>query len=153
MALGQAGKLVTGLFAFSQIRAPGSARSQARPGPAQGIQSPTVTPSAVPSPQSIPNGLGGIAPWSAVQIDLSVCHSQLCDFGVVPYLPLASVSSPVKWAKYSICQNRDEMRYGGTLVNSDMFMLNKYLLRVYHMSGTGLIAFHMFSHLILPHCH
>lgn len=67
---------------------------------------------------------------------------QLGDLGLIPNL-LASVSSPVKWAKYSICQNKDEMRTCGTSVNSGMFVFNKYLLRVYYGPGTELIALHI----------
>lgn len=73
---------------------------------------------------------------------------QPADLRLIPYL-LASVSSPVKWAKYSICQNKDEMRTRGTSVNSGMFVFSKYLLHVYYGPGTELIVLHIRFHLIL----
>lgn len=72
---------------------------------------------------------------------------QLADLRLIPYL-LASVSSPVKWAKYSICQNKDEMRTRGTSVNSGMFVFSKYLLHVYCRPGAELIVLHIRFHLI-----
>ena len=93
---------------------------------------------------------GIIVPGLRFRLTWVSVTSQLCSLGLVPYLPLASVSSPVKWAKYRICQNKDEMRTCGTLVNGGMFMFNKYLLHVCYMSGPGLIALDTLSHLILP---
>lgn len=145
MGVGQAGNPGTGLPALSQIQAPGSASSCAR---ARGYRTPVpFMPQCcyVPPPPKkkhwewpgavLASGLRFRLTWVSVTF-------QLGDLGLIPNL-LASVSSPVKWAKYSICQNKDEMRTCGTSVNGGMFVFNKYLLRVYYGPGTELIALHI----------
>lgn len=42
------------------------------------------------------------------------------------------------------------MRTSGTSVKGSMFLLNKYLLHVYYVPGTGLLALRTLFYSILP---
>lgn len=117
----------------------------------QGIQNPNSLHALVlPTPPKKHREWPGavLAPGLRFRLTWVSVTFQPADLRLIPYL-LASVSSPVKWAKCSICQNKDEMGTRGTSVNSGMFVFSKYLLHVYYGPGTELIVLHMRFHLIL----
>lgn len=99
-ALGQTGKLGTGLLALSQTQAPVGQRG-AMPSPGD-TEPHHHTQLLYPPAQSIWNGLGIIFPGLRFRLTWVPVTSQLCKLGLISYLPLASIFSPVKWAK---CKN------------------------------------------------
>ena len=93
-ALGQTGKLGTGLLALSQTQAPVGQRG-AMPSPGD-TEPHHRTQLLDPPAQSIWNGLGIIFPGLRFKLTWVPVTSQLCKLGLIPYLPLASIFSPVK---------------------------------------------------------
>lgn len=150
-ARGRVGRVGSGTGGESGDRAPGffpDSSTWVSQEPRQGARYTPVTPCAVLHPPHPPKnhlewpgvvlapGLGFRRTWVSVTF-------QQCDLGLVPYLLLASVSSPGKWTKYSIGQNKDEIRTCGTSANSGLFLFNKYLLHIYYGPDTGLIDLRM----------